>query len=92
MLSEWPDGPYEWQVKATANILDGHNQLIIAGYGDGKTAVTYLHLLFVRELFNNPDIPRFGCKLVQHGIALIIIPLADLAHSQVSHSRTWTYA
>ncbi|ETW85187.1 hypothetical protein HETIRDRAFT_309794, partial [Heterobasidion irregulare TC 32-1] len=87
-LSEWPDGPYEWQVKATANILDGHNQLIIAGYGNGKTAVTYLHLLFVQELFNNPDIPCSGCKLVQHGIALIISPLADLAHSQVKEMLT----
>ena len=50
LLPEWPNGPHDWQVKATACILNRQKQLVVAACGEGKTAIAYLHLLVIQEL------------------------------------------
>ena len=84
VIPQWkPVGPYDWQSEATANILDSNNQLIIAGCGDGKTAVTYLHLIFRQKVLCNCILVQFHTTVVQHPVVLIVTPLMELALSQV---------
>ena len=89
-LVPWLGGPREWQLQCTANILDRKDQLVVAGCGEGKTALAYLHILVQRELLKNPSLPRFGLKHVpSRPVALIASPLTDLALSQVSRVKLW---
>ena len=86
ILTQWPEGPHNWQVKATANILCRQDQLVIAGCGEGKTAAMYLHLLVHRELARTQEKTDFAPNLcIEHPVVLNVTPLTDLAHSQVSH-------
>ena len=84
-IPAWPSGPHEWQITASAWILDGHDQLVVAGCGEVKTAVAYLHIIVLLELLKDPSLPRFGLKTIPaRPITLIASPLTDLSLSQVS--------
>jgi ATP-dependent helicase YprA (DUF1998 family) len=37
--------PRPWQIDATATLLDGHDLLLIAGTGQGKSSIIYLPIL-----------------------------------------------
>ncbi|KAI0318675.1 P-loop containing nucleoside triphosphate hydrolase protein [Amylostereum chailletii] len=82
-IPQWPNGPHDWQIEATANVLCKIDQLIIAGCGEGKTAAMYLHVLLHRILCENPDLPRFGLVPKEQPVVLDVTPLTDLAQSQV---------
>lgn len=85
IVPQYPSGPYAHQTTVTANFLNGKNQLLFAGCGDGKTGTTYLHLLLVRELARDPSLPRFGSTFVTSPIVLMATPLTDLGRSQVCY-------
>lgn len=86
VIPAWNTGPHDWQVLATARVLDGEDQLIVAGCGEGKTAVAYLHLLVLQELLKDPQLPRFGLKDIPlKPVTLLASPLTDLSLSQVCH-------
>ena len=80
----WPAGPHDWQVTATARTLDGLNQLVVTACGDGKTAAAYLPLLVLEALAANRSLPRYGSRVPDQPVVLIVTPLSDLGHSQVS--------
>lgn len=71
-LPQWTNGPRDWQVNATAAVLDGHDQLLVAGCGEGKTAAAYLHLLVRHELLWKPSLPRYGAKVPPKPVVLMI--------------------
>src|SRR5882762_7763832 len=85
LLPEWPNGPHDWQIEATARILDHRKQLVVAACGEGKTAVAYLHLLVIQELLRKPELPRYGLDLPDgyKPVVLMVTPLSDLGKSQV---------
>ncbi|KAI0072463.1 P-loop containing nucleoside triphosphate hydrolase protein [Panus rudis PR-1116 ss-1] len=83
LIPAWKDGPHDWQIKVTANILDGKDTYLVAACGEGKTAAAYLHLLVRQELARNPDLNRFGTKIVENPIAIMVGPLVDLGNSRV---------
>lgn len=84
-LVPWPTGPHDWQIASTARILDGADQLVVAGCGEGKTALAYLHILVLQELIRDAHLPRFGLKHIpEKPVTLMASPLTDLALSQVS--------
>ncbi|THH07073.1 hypothetical protein EW146_g9430 [Bondarzewia mesenterica] len=88
LIPQWPAGPHDWQVESTANILDGHDQLVVAACGDGKTAAAYLHILLRHELLRDPDLSRHGLDpLVKNPVVLMVTPLTDLARSQMRESK-----
>ncbi|KAI0040472.1 P-loop containing nucleoside triphosphate hydrolase protein, partial [Auriscalpium vulgare] len=86
LIPQWENGPYDWQVIATARILDKRKQLVVAACGEGKTALSYLHLLVIQELIRRPDLPRFGLKIPAglQPVVLMVTPLSDLGISQVA--------
>lgn len=86
-LPQWPGGPYDWQIKTTAEILDGHDIFLVAGCGEGKTAAAYLHLLVLHELLRNPNWVRFGRKIPSKPVVLMVSPLNDLSLCHVSCAR-----
>ncbi|KAI0309895.1 hypothetical protein OF83DRAFT_1043403, partial [Amylostereum chailletii] len=83
-IPQWPNGPHDWQVEVTSNLLDQHHQLLVAGCGEGKTAAMYLQIMLYRYLREHPWLNRLGLPLVENPIILAVTPLTDLAHSQVS--------
>ena len=84
-LVPWPAGAHDWQLTSTARSLDGINQLVVTACGDGKTAAAYLPLLVLKKLAAEPDLPRFGTRVPDKPVVLMITPLSDLGHSQISH-------
>ena len=86
----WPAGPHDWQVMATARTLDGLNQLVVTACGDGKTAAAYLPLLVLEALSANRSLPRHGSRVPERPVVLMVTPLTDLGHSQVSGSPSVT--
>ncbi|KAI0072323.1 P-loop containing nucleoside triphosphate hydrolase protein, partial [Panus rudis PR-1116 ss-1] len=84
LIPQWPNGPYDWQLTVTANVLDGRDQLLVTACGDGKTAAAYLHLLVRQELYRDPKLPRYGAKVVQNPVGIMVGPLVDLGISQVA--------
>jgi hypothetical protein len=90
VIPQWkPTGPYDWQTEATANILDNNNQLLIAGCGDGKTAVTYLHLIFRHKVLPNLGQTQFATRVVEHPIVLIVTPLTCFESSKICCSMSY---
>ncbi|KAH8101946.1 P-loop containing nucleoside triphosphate hydrolase protein, partial [Cristinia sonorae] len=87
LLPQWPDGPRDWQLESTGYILDGHDQLLVAGCGEGKTAATYLHLLVLQELSRNPELPRHGKKIPPKPVTLLVSPLNDVSLCQVEELK-----
>ena len=83
-LVPWPAGPYDWQLMSTARTLDGINQLVVTACGDGKTAAAYLPLLVLEMLAADSRLPRHGIRVPERPVVLIVTPLSDLGHSQVS--------
>ena len=82
----WPASPHDWQVTATACALNGLNQLVVTACGDGKTAAAYLPLLVLEALAANRALPRYGSRVPERPVMLIVTPLSDLGHSQVSET------
>ena len=85
ILPQWPEGPRDWQVQETYNILMTKDQLIVAGCGQGKTAAMYLHLLVHQATARNSGsigVPNSEASCGR--IVLNVSPLTDLARSQVS--------
>ena len=60
------------------------NQLIVTACGDGKTAAAYLPLLVLKKLAAEPDLPWYGTRVPEQPVVLMVTPLSDLGHSQVS--------
>jgi len=87
LLPQWPNGPHPYQLKATAQILDRRKQLVIAACGEGKTALSYLHILVIQELQKRPDLPRYGLDVPNDWtpVVLMVTPLTDLGRSQVRY-------
>jgi hypothetical protein len=85
LIPQWPNGPHSWQLEATAQILDRRKQLVVAACGEGKTALTYLHLLVIQKLLANPQIPRHGVDFPcdWKPVVLMVTPLTELGRSQV---------
>ncbi|ETW79403.1 hypothetical protein HETIRDRAFT_419150 [Heterobasidion irregulare TC 32-1] len=84
-LLPWPNGPHNWQVNSTANILEGNNQLVIAACSEGKIAVAYLHLILISHLSKKPprSLPSFVRSIQSTTVVLMIIPLIDVGLCQV---------
>ena len=82
-LPQWPSGPHDWQVESTAHILDNQSQLVVAACGDGKTAAAYLHLLVLQKLAADPTLPRYGKRVPERPVVLMVTPLSDLGRNQV---------
>ena len=80
LIPQWPNGPHPYQLKATAQILDCHKQLVITVCGEGKTALAYLHILVIQELKQRPDLPRYGLNVPSDWkpVVLMVTPLTDL--------------
>jgi len=83
LITQWPAGPHDWQVKATANILDGTKQLVIAACGEGKTALVYLHLIFMKGLHKMFIPPLFPIYSPERPVVLMVTLLSDLGLCQV---------
>jgi len=83
LIPQWPAGPHDWQVKATANILNGTKQVVIAACGEGKTALTYLHLIFMQGLHELSMPPLFPIYSPEKPIILMVTLLSDLGLCQV---------
>ena len=85
-LLPWPNGPHNWQVNSTANILEGNNQLVIAACGEGKTAVAYLHLILAFHLSKKAMefLPPFARSTPSNAMVLMVTPLIDVGLCQVS--------
>jgi superfamily II DNA helicase RecQ len=83
LIPQWPTGPRDWQVKGTARILDGSKQLVVAACGEGKTALAYLHLIFMRGLRERSIPPMFPIYSPPTPVVLVVTPLSDLGLSQV---------
>ncbi|KAJ3485626.1 hypothetical protein NLI96_g4816 [Meripilus lineatus] len=81
---QWPQGPHDWQVETTARILDGTDQFVVVACGGGKTAVSYLPILVLKELARDISLPRYGIEVPADPIVLFIGPLSDLSVIQVS--------
>ena len=84
----WPGslaiGPHNWQLISTARTLNHVNQLVVTACGNGKTATVYLPLLVLEMLAADPRLPRHGIRVPKRPVVLIVTPLSDLGHSQVS--------
>jgi len=80
LTPHWPNGPYPWQLQATAEILDRRKQLVVAACGEGKTALAYLHLLVIQELLMKPELPHYGLNFScdWRPVVLMVTPLTDL--------------
>lgn len=85
LVPQYPTGPYAHQTAVTANFLEGKNQILFAGCGDGKTGATYLHLILTQELLRDSSLPRFGSRFVSSPVVLMATPLTDLGKSQVCY-------
>ncbi|KAI0079911.1 P-loop containing nucleoside triphosphate hydrolase protein, partial [Panus rudis PR-1116 ss-1] len=83
LIPQWENGPHDWQVDTTACLLDGDDQLLIAACGEGKTAAAYLHLIVRHALARDPKLKRFGTRMVDNPLAIMVGPLVDLGISQV---------
>lgn len=86
LLPQWPQGPYDWQVKLTAKVLDGINEFVVVECGGGKTAISYLPILVLQELARDPTLPRYGVHVPPNPTVLMVGPLSDLSVAQVSTS------
>ncbi|KAI0054732.1 P-loop containing nucleoside triphosphate hydrolase protein [Artomyces pyxidatus] len=86
LIPQWNNGPYEYQLNSTAAILDRRKQIVVAACGEGKTALSYMHLLVMQELIRNPSLPRFGLHIPEglKPTVLMVTPLSDLGRSQVA--------
>jgi len=76
-------GPHDWQVEATAKILNGYKQIVIAACGEGKTALAYLPLIFLHGLREHAVPWRFPLYMPERPVVLMVTPLSDLGLSQV---------
>ena len=87
LVPQWPNGPHPYQLEATAQILDCRKQLVIAACGEGKTALTYLHILIIQELKKRPDLPWYGLNVPTdwRPVVLMVTLLTDLGRSQVRY-------
>ncbi|KAJ3475725.1 hypothetical protein NLI96_g11648 [Meripilus lineatus] len=85
---QWPQGPHDWQVKTTARILDGIDQFVVVACGGGKTAVSYLPILVLKELARDTSLPRYGVNVPADPVVLFIGPLSDLSIIQVSTTNS----
>ncbi|KAJ3480369.1 hypothetical protein NLI96_g8398 [Meripilus lineatus] len=85
---QWPQGPHEWQVRTTARVLDGIDQFVVVACGGGKTAVSYLPILVLKELARDTSLPRYGVNVPADPVMLFIGPLSDLSIIQVSTTNS----
>ena len=87
LIPQWPNGPHPYQLKATVRILDHHKQLVIAACGEGKMALSYLHILIIQELQQRLDLPQYGLNVPSDWkpVVLMVMPLTDLGRSQVRY-------
>lgn len=92
LLPQWPQGPYDWQVEATAKTLDSINQFVVIPCAGGKTAISYLPILVLQELARDKTLPRYGVDVPPNPTVLMVGPLSDLSVIQVRSSAVQRYA
>lgn len=87
-IPQWRSGARPFQMESWAYLLEGIPVIVVVPTAGGKTALFYGPILIYQSLQKNPVKDVNLHYLPPKPVALIVSPLNELGHSQVSISIT----